>query len=372
MNMDHPLQPPTHSEETQASAHPSHQRGGQARQHHRVLVTQQIPAGALPALRAAAEVEINPEEGRIWTHEELLAQVPGHDFMLCLLTDTVDAAVLRAGAAGNPPLRLVANMAVGFDNIDVATATQLGIGVTNTPGVLTEATADLTWALLLAVARRIPEADRFVRAGRYTGWRPLLLLGAELTGKTLGILGMGRIGQAVARRARGFAMSVQYHGPRRLAPEREAELGARFVTLAELLAQSDYLSLHAPYTAETHHIIDATALARMKRGAYLINTARGALVDERALVAALQRGHLAGAALDVFEHEPAIAPELLAMEQVVLAPHIGSATAETRTRMAMMAVDNILAAIRGERPPQLVNATIGGAFTDPGSGLVPS
>jgi glyoxylate reductase len=322
----------------------------------RILVTQHIPDEGLALLRAASDsaLDLNPAPGAIWTPEELRAHVPGHDAVLCLLTDQIDAALLEAGAQGTPPLRLVANMAVGYNNIDVEAARRLGILVTNTPGVLTEATADLTFALLLSVARRIPEADRFTRAGRFTGWQPLLLLGAELPGKTLGIIGMGRIGRAVARRALGFGLSVLYTARHPLPAEEERALNASFASLEDVLRRADFLSLHIPYTPQTHHLLNAETLALMKAEAYLINTARGPIVDEAALVAALQAGRLRGAALDVFEDEPRIHPALLQMEQVVLAPHIGSATLETRARMAATAAANILAYLRGETPPNLV------------------
>ncbi len=321
-----------------------------------VLITQQIPEEGIALLRSAGNLllEINPTPGTVWPPEELRARVPGHDYLLCLLTDKIDATILEAGVRGSPPLRLVANMAVGYDNIDIEAARRLGILVTNTPGVLTEATADLTWALLLAVARRIPEADRFTRAGHYTGWQPLLLPGTELTGKTLGIVGMGRIGQAVARRAHGFGMPVLYTNRRPLPPETERALNATFAPLDEVLRRADFLSLHVPYTPQTHHLLNPQTLALMKPEAYLINTARGAVVDEAALVAALEAGRLRGAALDVFEDEPRIHPALLQMEQVVLTPHIGSATRETRARMATTAAANILAHLRGETPPNLV------------------
>jgi glyoxylate reductase len=322
----------------------------------RILVTQHIPGAGLALLRHAAGValEINPSPGAIWSPEELRARLPGHDYVLCLLTDRMDAAALEAGARGTPALRLVANMAVGHNNIDLETARRLGILVTNTPGVLTESTADFTWALILAVTRRIPEADRFTRAGRFTGWQPLLLLGMELAGKTLGIVGMGRIGQAVARRAVGFGLLVLYASHQRLPPEEERQLHATFAPLEEVLRRSDILSLHIPATPETYHLLNAKTLALMKPGGYLVNTARGSVVDEAALVAALESGHLQGAALDVFEHEPAIHHALLQMEQVVLAPHIASATSETRALMATTAAQNILAHLGGQTPPNLV------------------
>ncbi len=323
----------------------------------RVLVSQQIPQEGLDLLRSAEDLqlEINPTPEAIWTQEELRARIPGHDYLLCLLTDQIDAALLETGVRGSPPLRLVANMAVGYNNIDVEAARRLGVLVTNTPGVLTEATADLTFALLLAVARRIPEADHFTRAGHFTGWQPMLLLGAELPGKTLGIIGMGRIGQAVARRAQGFGMPVLYSSRQPIPSEAERALHARFASLEEVLRQADFLSLHVPYTPQTHHLLNTETLALMQPSAYLVNTARGAIVDEAALVAALQAGRLRGAALDVFEDEPRIHPALLQMEQVVLAPHIGSATRETRARMATTAASNILAHLRGETPPNLVS-----------------
>jgi glyoxylate reductase len=321
-----------------------------------VLVTQQIPAEGLDLLRqeAGVKLEVNPMPGAIWTPEDLLRRVPGHEYVLCLLTDQMDAATLEAGARGTPALRLVANMAVGYNNIDLEAARRLGVLVTNTPGVLTEATADFTWALMLAATRRIPEADRFTRAGRFSGWQPLLLLGMELSGKTLGIIGMGRIGQAVARRAVGFGLAVLYASRKPLPPEAERQLNATYVPLEDVLRRADILSLHVPATPETHHLLNARTLALMKPGAYLVNTSRGMVVDEAALVAALESGHLRGAALDVFEQEPIIHPALLQMEQVVLAPHIGSATRETRARMATTAARNILAHLRGQMPPNLV------------------
>lgn len=322
----------------------------------RILVTQHIPDEGLALLRAAEEatLDLNPTPGAIWTPEELRARVPGHEYLLCLLTDQIDAALLEAGARASPPLRLVANMAVGYNNIDVEAARRLGIHVTNTPGVLTDATADFTLALLLAVARRIPEADRFTRAGHFTGWQPLLLLGAELRGKTLGIVGMGRIGRAVARRALGFGLSILYASRHPLPAEEERALSATHATLEEVLRRADFLSLHVPYTAETHHLLNAETFGLLKPGAYVINTARGPIIDEAALVAALQSGQVRGAALDVFEDEPRVHPALLQMDQVVLAPHIASATRETRALMATTAASNILAHLRGESPPNLV------------------
>lgn len=323
-----------------------------------ILVTQKVPAPAYPLLETVGDVEANHEEGVIWSYEELLRRGPGHDYIFCLLTDTIDERFLTACAQAQPRLRLLANMAVGFNNIDLAAATRLGIAVSNTPGVLTDTSADLAFGLLLAVARRIPESERFLRAGRYSGWGPLLFCGAEVHHATLGLLGMGRIGKAVARRASGFAMRVLYHNRQRLSPAEEAAYGATYVSLDELLQAADFVSIHAPYNQDTHHLIGARELGLMKESAMLINTARGPIVDEKALVRALQAGTIAGAGLDVFEREPAVEPELLTMENVVLLPHIGSASLQTRTLMATMASQNIVAHAHDERPPNILNPEV--------------
>ncbi|HEX6748233.1 MAG TPA: D-glycerate dehydrogenase [Longimicrobium sp.] len=266
--------------------------------------------------------------------------------LLCLLTDRVDAALLERA----PRLRIVANAVVGYEHVDLAACAARGIVVTNTPDVLTEATADLAWALILATVRCLPQAEMSLRAGEFHGWGFWDYLGGDLTGATLGIYGMGRIGRAVARRATGFGMRTIYHSRSRLSADEEAALGAGFVSFDELLARADVLSLHAPLTPETRHAIGADALRRMRPGSYLINTARGALIDEAALVDALRDGRLAGAGLDVYEREPEIAPGLLDLPNVVLLPHVGSATRETRTRMAMLAARNVHAVLSG-RPP---------------------
>jgi glyoxylate reductase len=269
------------------------------------------------------------------------------DARIALLTVRVDDALLDRA----PRLRVVANAAVGTDNLDLAACRARGVIVTNTPDVLTEASADLTWALLLATVRRLPQAEASLRAGAFRGWRFWDYLGGDIHGATLGIFGMGRIGQAVARRAPAFGMRVRYHSRTRLAPEREAALQAEWVDRETLLTGSDVLSLHAPLTPETRHLLDRAALARMKQGSYLINTARGPLVDEAALVDTLRDGPLAGAGLDVYEHEPAITPGLLELPNVVLLPHIGSATHGTRTRMAVLAAENVSAVLAGRPPP---------------------
>jgi glyoxylate reductase len=264
------------------------------------------------------------------------------DAVLCTLADRVDAAALDAGS---PRLRVVSSVSVGLDHVDLEAADRLGIAVCNTPGVLTEATADLAFALLLAAARRIPEADRYVREGRWQGWSPDLMLGHELHGATLGIVGFGRIGQAMARRGRGFGMEILYHQRNRAATEVEQALDAEYASLGDVCERADFLSLHVPGTPETAGLIDADHLARMKRGSILVNTARGSVVDEEALILALRSGHLAAAGLDVFKDEPHVDPRLVAMPQVALAPHIGSATFTTRRKMADLAVRQLLEAV---------------------------
>ncbi len=324
----------------------------------KILVTQKVPAPAYPLLKAVGDVEANQEEGAIWSYEELLRRSPGHEYLYCLLTDTIDEHLLMACANAQPRLRLLANMAVGFNNIDIVAATRLGIAVSNTPGVLTDTSADLAFGLLMATARRIPESERFLRAGKFTGWGPLLFCGAEVHHAVLGLVGMGRIGKVVARRASGFEMKILYHNRQRLSPAEEAEYHATYLPLDELLRQADFVSIHTPYAPATHHLISERELNLMKPSAMLINTARGPIVDEKALVRALQNGTIAGAGLDVFEHEPVVEPELLSMENVVLLPHIASASLHTRTLMATMAAHNIAAHVRGERPPNILNPEV--------------
>lgn len=324
----------------------------------KILVTQKVPAPAYSLLEAVGDVTANMEEGVIWSYEELLRRSPGHDYILCLLTDTIDERFLKACASAQPRLQLLANMAVGFNNIDVSAATRLGIAASNTPGVLTDTSADLAFGLLIATARRIPEAERFLRAGKFTGWGPLLFCGTEVHHTTLGLIGMGRIGKAVARRASGFDMRILYHNRQRLAPAEEAEYHATYLPLDDLLQQADFVSVHTPYNPATRHLIGERELALMKSSAMLINTARGPIVDEKALVHALQQGIIAGAGLDVFEHEPTVEPELLTMENVVLLPHIASASLQTRSLMATIASQNIVAHARGERPPNILNPEV--------------
>jgi glyoxylate reductase len=319
-----------------------------------VLVTQLIPQAGMDLLHSFAAVDVNPDPDRIWTKEEVIAALPGHDALLCLLTNPIDAAVMDAA----PGLKVIANMAVGFNNIDLGAATTRHIAVTNTPGVLTDTTADFAWALLMAAARRVAEADRFTRAGKFHGWGPLMLVGGDITEKTLGIVGFGRIGRAVAERAQGFHMRVLYYDTQPADADTEHRLNASRASLGDLLAQSDFVTLHVNYTPETHHLIGASQLARMKDTAYLVNTSRGAVVDEADLVDALRNHAIAGAGLDVYEDEPTIHPGLLDLENVVLAPHIASASITTRNAMATMAAENIRAVFAGHRPPNLVNPEV--------------
>ncbi len=319
----------------------------------RVFITRPIPEPGPGMLREVADaLEIQPED-RSLAPEDLRGAVAGRDAVLCLLTDAIDARVLEAAKG----CKVFANMAVGYNNIDVEAATRLGILVTNTPGVLTEATADLTWALILAVARRVVEGDAEMRAGKFPGWGPLYLLGGDVAGATLGLVGPGRIAEAVATRALGFRMRLLHHG-RRPSPALVA-LGSRPATLGELLAEADFVSLHVPLTPETRHLIDAGALESMKPSAYLINTSRGPVVDEPALVAALRSGKIAGAGLDVYEQEPRMALGLADCRNAVLLPHLGSATHATRALMSRMAAENVAAVLRGHRPPNLVNPDAG-------------
>ncbi len=328
----------------------------------RVFVSRLIPQAGLELLKAGgARVLVGQEdEERPVSREALLAGVDGCDVLVPLLTEAVDRQLLSR----NPSLLGVAQMAVGYNNIDVGAATELGIPVSNTPGVLTETTADLTWALLMAVARRIPQAHVYQAAGRYRLWGPNLLLGADVgvgaTGrrKVLGIVGYGRIGRAVAKRATGFDMEILAFDPALSREAIEADGVARAVDLPALLAASDFVTLHTPLVAETHHLIGEPELRAMRRSAYLVNTSRGEVVDERALVVALREGWIAGAGLDVYEAEPAMAPGLAELDNVVLLPHIGSATRETRGRMATIAAENALCHLRGERAPNVVNPEV--------------
>jgi glyoxylate reductase len=297
-------------------------------------------------LRAAGKVRMDEREVAI-PREDLLELVAGADAILTLLHDRVDEDLLEAAG---PRLRCVANVAVGYDNVDVAAAARRGIVVTNTPGVLDDATADLTLALILATTRRLVEGDRLVRAGRPWSWGMSFMLGSGLRGKLLGIVGLGGIGQRVAERARAFGMEIAYHSRHPAPAEVVAELGAERMPLERLLAEADVLSLHCPLTPETHHLIGADELASMKPTAVLVNAARGPIVEERALAEALAAGRIAAAGLDVYEHEPRVEPALLELDNVVLSPHLGSATVETRTAMAELAARNAISVLRGQGP----------------------
>ncbi len=311
----------------------------------RVFVTRRLPGGQLEALARRHEVVVHPDDAAP-DHATLVAEAGRSDALVTLLSDRIDDAVLGAG------VRVVANYAVGVDNIDLAAARRHGVLVANTPDVLTDASADLAFALLLAAARRLPEAGRMVAEGRFSGWAPSLLLGQPVAGRVLGVVGPGRIGRAVLARGRGFGMDLVYHG-RRASPEAEA-LGARRVTLDALLAGADFVSLHVPLTGATRHLLGADELARMKPSAVLVNTARGPVVDEAALAEALARGRIFAAGLDVFEAEPEVHPGLLGLPNVVLAPHLGSATTTARAEMARLCCEAVDTALAGGTPPNVV------------------
>ena len=320
----------------------------------RFAVTRRIPEPALDLLRQAGDVWVSPDDRPLET-DELHRAVAGADVALTLLHDRVDDAFLDA--AGDQ-LRAVCNVAVGFDNIDVPAATKRGVLITNTPGVLTEATADLAMTLILAVTRRIGEGERLIRNREPWSWHMFMLLGMGLQGKTLGVVGMGQIGVALARRARAFGMEIVYSDARPASEEVERELGARRVELDELLPAADVVSIHAPLMDSTRHLINAETLGLMKESAYIVNSARGPIIDEAALVDALKAGKIAGAGLDVYENEPEVHPGLLELPNVVLLPHLGSATIETRTAMGVLAAQNAVAVLNGERPPTPVNPEV--------------
>lgn len=316
----------------------------------KVLVTREVFTEVLDYLARHFDVEANQADTPL-APEELAERLADKAGAMTAITDRIDAPLL----ARCPQLKAVCNIAVGYNNIDVPACTARGVMVTNTPGVLDDATADFTWALLLAAARRLTEAEAWLRAGEWKGWKLKQFLGADVHGATLGIVGLGRIGRAVAKRARGFDMKVLYHNRERVDAAVERELNAVYAPLDELLAASDFVTLHVPYSQATHHLIGAAELARMKRSAILINAARGGVVDDAALVAALREGRLAAAGLDVFENEPKLLPEFLELKNVVLAPHIASSSASTRLKMAQTAAENLVAALTTGKPPHLVN-----------------
>lgn len=321
----------------------------------RVFVTQPVAESAIARLRSVADVTVNPDASRALTKDELLAAARAHDIFFCLLLDRVDRDVVMA----NERLRMIATMTITPPAIDVAAATERRIPVTVIPAsMLYDATADITWSLLMAVARRVVEGDKLVREGVFPGAQSSYLLGRGVTGKVLGLVGVGGIGRAVARRARGFSMRILYHDPRPVPEDEACELGLTRVPLDEVLAQSDFVSIHASLTPETRHLIGAREIGLMKPTAFLINAARGPIVAEDALVRALAERRIAGAGLDVFEHEPKIDPELLKMPNAVFTPHVGSAVGELREAMANVVVDNIQAVLDGKRPPNCWNPEI--------------
>lgn len=318
----------------------------------KILVTRAIPDAAMALLTPHFEIEHFDKHVAI-PRPLLLKKVKDKDGLLCILTDKVNPELLKAA----PKLKAVATYSVGFDHIDVKACSARGVVVVNTPGVLTESTADFTWALLMAAARRVVEGDKFMRAGKYKGWDPMMLLGTDVHGKTLGVVGFGRIGQAVARRAQGFGMKVVYFDTQRLFPETEGQFGAEYRELDDLLRQSDFVTLHTVLDPSTHHLIDDRAFALMKKSAYLINAARGPIVDEKALVKALKTGRIRGAGLDVYELEPKMAAGLSALPNAVLAPHLASASLETRTKMGTMAAQGLVDALVHKKTPEhAVNA----------------
>jgi len=316
-----------------------------------VLVTRRLPAPAMERIGQRCDVTLYDGPGAM-PRDELLKEVSGKVGAVTLLTDKVDDEFMDAAG---PQLVIVANYAVGFDNIDVPACTARGVMASNTPDVLTETTADTAWALMMAAARRVPEGDRFLRARTPWIWGPLMMLGQDVHHQTMGIVGFGRIGHALARRARGFGMRVVYFDVYRPSPELEAELGAEYRDLDDLLAESDFVSLHVNLTEETRHLMNAERLGRMKPTAVLVNTSRGPVIDEAALAEALRDGVIFAAGLDVFEKEPEVHPALLELENAVVIPHLGSATVDTRIAMGLLAADNLIAALDGERPPTLLN-----------------
>lgn len=318
-----------------------------------ILISRLLPEEAVARARSRAVVDLH-EADKPLGYTELIARLKGCQGLVCLITDAIDAPLLAAC----PDLKVVANVAVGFNNIDVAEATKRGVVITNTPDVLTETTADFAWTLLMATARRVVEADRYVREGKFTQWEFMLLLGGDIHGKTLGIIGFGRIGRAMARRARGFDMRVLYQDAVAADPATERELRATRTDTATLLRESDFVTLHTPLLPETQHLINAQSLRTMKKTAYLVNASRGPVVDEAALAQALKEGWIAGAGIDVFEREPKVHPALMGLPNAVLAPHIASASSDTRLKMANLAVDNCLAVLEGKTPPTPVNPEV--------------
>lgn len=320
----------------------------------KVLLTRLLPQPGINLLKKYFELKINPEDN-IMSKEKIIEKIKDKHGLICLLTDKIDAEIMDAGRK----LKTIANYAVGFNNIDIDEATKRNIPVTNTPGVLTETTADLVFALILSTARKIVEADRFLRGGKFKGWAPMLFLGNDVYNKTLGIIGFGKIGRAVAQRAKGFHMKIIYHEPVRLSHDIEKKYSAEYKSFDDLLKESDFITIHTPLVESTHHLISEKEFSLMKKTAYLINAARGPIVDEKALVEALKKRKIAGCALDVFEREPDVEKELITIPNTILVPHIGSASIETRTKMALIVAENVIAVLVNKtRPPNIVNSEI--------------
>lgn len=318
----------------------------------KIFVTREIPEAALDLLRKYHEVMVNMDD-RVLSKQEIINGLEGKDGLLCLLTDQIDSEVIKS----EPKLKMIANYAVGYNNIDIETATKHKIPVSNTPDVLTDTTAEMAWALLFSVTRRIVEADKFTRAGKFKGWAPMLMHGQDVTGKTLGVVGTGRIGTAFALKSKGFDMKILYYDIKRN-EVLEKELNAKKVELNELLKKSDFVSLHVPLIESTKHLIAERELKSMKNTAILINTSRGSILEEKALVKALSEKWIFGAGLDVYENEPKIHPSLIKLNNVVLQPHSASATKETRTKMAVMAAENMLSGLDGKMPFNCVNPKV--------------
>ena len=319
----------------------------------RILVTGRLPEVIMAELEKVFLVDANTED-KPYERQKLLHGIKDKDGLISMITDNINEEVLDSASR----LKMIAHFGVGYNNIDIKAATARGIPVSNTPGVLTDATAELAFALILAIARRLVECDRATRDGHFLYWAPMLFLGREVTGKTLGIIGLGEIGKAVARRAKGFKMRILYNNRSRIDASEEKELGAEYADLQKLLIESDFISLHVPLTGETRHLIGKAEFSLMKPTAYLINTSRGPVVDEQALLGALLNRTISGAGLDVYENEPALTPGLTELSNVVLLPHIGSGTLETRIKMASMAAENLIAGLSNKVPPNLVNPEV--------------
>ena len=319
----------------------------------KVYVTRKLPKKAMEMIDKECDMEVNPHD-RVMTREELETAIQDIDGLLCLLTDKIDAELLDL----NPDLQVIANYAVGYNNIDIEACTERNILVSNTPGVLSDTTADFAWALLMATSRRIVEGDKFARAGKYNGWGPMLMLGGDIYNKTLGIIGLGRIGKKVAKRASGFNMNKIYYNRTKLTSEEEKKFDVEYAEFEELLKTSDFISLHVPLTDSTRHLIGKKELEMMKKTAYLINTSRGPVIDESALADALKNNEIAGAGLDVYEEEPKIHPGLIDLDNVVLTPHIASASIDTRTKMGTMAAENLIVGLKGNKMPNLINKEV--------------